>query len=99
MSKEGLPVCVRGGEFAQLKHISEIVLRAQQVSQTLTIGPWLECSPIQQAVQHIPRPLERHVEMVPFRLRKRTEILMACFVFPETDLACFLDAAPDSHVR
>ena|ERR1700681_1202256 len=86
------------GELEQLKHIAKIVLRAQQVTQPLAIRPRFQCAPVEQAVQHLSRAVERHAKVIPFRSRQHCEILMAGLVLLEADLACFLNAASHSQI-
>ena len=99
VSQERLPIRMRSREFAQMKHVAEIVLGAQQVSQALTESPRFECAPVQQSIQQITRPIEGHFLVIPLRQRQPRQVLVPGLMALEADLGGFFDAAPDRHER
>ena len=44
--KERLPIGVSRGEFVELEYIAVIVLRAQEISDDLAVGPWFQGAPV-----------------------------------------------------
>ena len=75
-----------------MKDIPEVVLRAQQVTQTLAVRPRFKHTPIEQPIQKLLCTVEGHVKVIPTRRREGCEILMTSLVFLETDLGRFFDA-------
>ena len=67
MSKKRLPVRMRRSKFAQMKDIPEVVLRAQQVTQTIAVRPGFEHTPIKQPIQKLLCTVEGHVKVIPTR--------------------------------
>src|SRR5271156_346061 len=99
MCEKWFPIRMSGEEFVKLKNVAVVVLRAEQIAKFLAIIPRLQCSPIQQAIEHFTGSIEWQLEVIPSAVAHRGEVLVSGFVFLETDFGSFCHAATHCQIR